>query len=97
MRLIGTPPPSPLLFPMHLFHPYENNAGPFDTGAEMRRILAWKPSVVVRYADYPAAEENPATAGPLRAYTARCRLWLRRRVIQVASMDDVLVYGDCRG
>lgn len=96
-RLLGSAPPSPLLFPMHLYHPYENNAGPFDTGAQMRRILAWKPTVVVRYADPSIARENPATAGLVRDYTAGCRLWFVQRVHQVFETAEVAVYGDCRG
>lgn len=88
-------PPSPLRFPMHLFHRYENNSGPFNTKAEVQRILAWKPTVVTLYSDMPSASQNPATTAMIRGYVAHCELWLRQPVRQVFATDEISVYGNC--
>lgn len=96
-RRLESFPPSPLQYPMHLFFPYEDNASQFDTAAEMRRILAWRPTVVVMYRDFPAAQENPRTSPMLRSYVARhCREWFTGRAIQAFRENELVVYGDCR-
>lgn len=96
-RQLDSFPPSPLLFPMHLFFPYEDNAGPHDTAAEVRRILAWQPTVVIKYHDFPAWKENPRTSGMINDYLARCRLWFTAPAVQVFGTNETAVYGDCGG
>lgn len=90
-------PPSPLLDNFHLYFPPENNASRLDTRAEMLRNLAWRPTVVILFDDWPAAEENPRTAPLVRAWAAQhCRLWFRRPFHEVFRSYKLAVYGDCR-
>ncbi|NBC35569.1 hypothetical protein GTZ99_03250 [Novosphingobium sp. FSY-8] len=93
--LVGAPPPSPLLDNFHLYFPPENNTSPWDTGAEMARILAWRPSVVVTYHDWPAAEENPRTASQVRAYVGACRHWGTYHYAEAVQSFAIDVWGDC--
>lgn len=94
-RLLDSYPPTPLLYPMHLFFPYEDNVSARDTADEMRRILAWKPNVVVMYNDYPATLENPRTSPLVRDYVSHCRFWFTREVRQVFATMNLAVYGNC--
>lgn len=89
-------PPSPLLDNFHLYFPPEDNVSRLDTRAEVLRNLAWQPSVVVVFADWPANEENPRTAPLVRGYAARnCRLWFTRPFREVFRSYRLAVYGDC--
>ncbi len=95
--MVGSFPPSPLLASFHLYFPAEDNVSPFDTAAEMRRNLAWQPTVVVLNHAWPSDQENARTAPLVRAYVReRCRLWGTRKWREVFEVHEVDVYGDCR-
>jgi hypothetical protein len=94
-REVGSTPPTALLFPMHLFHAYESRTSPVDPAVEMRRILAWQPSVVVKYRDLALGQENPETLRLIERYVAQCRPWFTRPVPEVFSSHEIIVYGDC--
>lgn len=88
-------PPSPLLFPMHLFHRPERNTSHLDTAAEVRKILAWNPTVVVTAADFPRAEDNPETTALVSAYLRRCRDRLERRIIDYYGPQTIAIHSRC--
>ncbi len=93
-RQLGAYPPSPLYYPLHLYFPPEHNVSHLDTGGEMRRILAWRPSVVVTFHAYPDYEENQTTARLVHGYTAsHCTLWFTRRLYEVYASHLVDVWG----
>ena len=85
-RQIGTYPPSPLYYPLHLYFPAEHNVSHVATGEAMRAIIAWRPTAVVTYHANPASEENPATAGLVHGYIkAHCQLKATRQFPEVYS------------
>jgi hypothetical protein len=43
----GAPFATPLVFPEHLLNPLERNVSHLDTGAEIRRVLAQRPGVII--------------------------------------------------
>jgi hypothetical protein len=67
----GATPPSPLTFPEHLINPLERNVSLIDTDAEIDRILAKHPGVVV----WPDHFERIPQTDKLRATNA----WLTRK------------------
>ena len=93
--LLGVYPPSPLLDNFHLYFPFENNVSPFDTAAETRRDLAWRPNVVLTYHNWPATEENPRSAALVHAYLRQCRLWRTLTYAEAVQSVSVDVWGDC--
>ncbi|GGC21933.1 hypothetical protein GCM10011371_06960 [Novosphingobium marinum] len=93
--LAGSHPPSPLTFPAHLFHRPENDVSHLDTGEETDRILDWRPSVVIKAAEFPEGALNLETSRKVNAYVEGCRLWFTREVIDYYSRYDVQIYGDC--
>lgn len=90
-------PPSPLIFPLHLFYQPEDNASHVDTAAEVSRILAWRPTVVVVSHDPPRSVLNPRTAPLVDRYLQGCRLWHTRTIVDYYGPQDVDVWGDCAG
>lgn len=94
-RRLGSTPPTPLLFPMHLFHIYERRSSPLDLATQMRHILAWRPSVVVKYHHMGPGQENPDTARLIERYIATCRPWFTKSVNEVFADHEIIVYGDC--
>jgi hypothetical protein len=88
-------PPSPLLDNFHLSFPFEHDTSHLKTDAEMARILAWQPQVVVLFDPYPGAYENPHTAPLVRAYVRRCQLWARAKFREAVQATPIAVYGDC--
>jgi hypothetical protein len=96
-RQIGTYPPSPLYYPLHLYFPVEHNVSHIPTADAMRKILAWRPTAVVTYHDFPAYEENPATAPLVHGYiAANCHLKATRRLPEVysAHLTDLWICPD---
>ena len=94
--LMGVWPPSPLLDNFHLYFPAEDNASGHDTAAETARDLAWRPSVVITYHDWPALQENARSAALVHAYTRRCRLWETVRYPEALfDAHTIDVWGDC--
>jgi hypothetical protein len=91
--LSGSKFPGPLPFPNHLHQLSERNVSQFDTLAEVKRLLALRPGVIV---DRNTAPTNHVTTNLVRAYEhAHCR-----RVASVAIEKDtqlyVEVWGHCR-
>lgn len=43
----GLNPPTPLMFPLHLDALPERNVSHLDTAGEVRRVLAWQPTIVI--------------------------------------------------
>lgn len=93
--LLGSYHPSPLFYPLHLYHPPENDTSYLDTGKEMARILAWKPNVVITFHDPLPREENSRTGPLVRAYLRQCRLWFTRTVHEAYGPRLIDVFGDC--
>lgn len=93
--LAGAAPPSPLLDNFHLNFPFENNTSFLNTADEMKRILAWRPDVVVVYHGYDPAFENTRTAPLVRAYLRQCRLWRSAPYHEIAARMVLDIYGDC--
>ena len=90
--MTGSPFPTPLAFPNHLYQAEERDVSHIPTLPEVRRLLAARPGVVV---DRTFPHTNRQTDRLVRAYIAiNCR--------PMASMKDrwghtVTVYGLCRG
>ena len=94
--LTGSYPPTPLIFPLHLFYQPENNTSHLDTAGEVRKVLAWQPSVVVMQPDLPRDLLNPDTVGPVEAYVAaHCRKWFTRTLWDRYGTKNYAVFGDC--
>jgi len=93
--LMETYPPTPLFFPMHLSHRPERNTSHLDTAGEVRKVLAWQPTVVVTAADFPSSTYNPETSALVSAYVTHCRIWFTREIIDFYGPQSVKVYGDC--
>lgn len=94
--LTGSTPPSPLLDNFHLYFPAENNTSHLDTAREMRRILAWRPTVVL-VGVMPPGDENLRTRALVDAYTAHCRAVDAIDYTEVEVTTRIIVYGDCQG
>ncbi|MFC3174488.1 hypothetical protein ACFOD9_09505 [Novosphingobium bradum] len=72
LALTGSAPPTPLLFAPHQFDEAEAASSGLDTMAEVRRVLAWAPQVVVMQEPLPARPLNAATVALVKAYVAQC-------------------------
>lgn len=94
--LLGSFPPTPLIFPMHLSSPPERNTSHLDTAGEMRKVLAWTPSVVVRSHDVPPHHLNRETAALLERYLSRCEFWFTRAIVDYYGPQKIDIYGNCR-
>ncbi|MGE3693241.1 MAG: hypothetical protein AB7F98_17840 [Novosphingobium sp.] len=95
-RQFDTYPPTPLIYPLHLYFPAENNVSHLDTAGEVHKVLAWRPSVVVFYHGADPKAVNPRTGPLVRDYVARnCRLWFTRELPELYVKQSVDVWGDC--
>jgi len=95
-RQFGSYPPTPLIYPLHLYFPAEDNVSHLDTAGEVRKVLAWRPSVVVFYHGANPAGVNPRTGPLVNDYVARnCRLWFTRELPELYVTQAVDVWGDC--
>ncbi len=91
------PFPSPLAFPPHLNHAIERNASGLDTSAEVRRMLAAKPGVVVITRDIRDAPLNYETAALVSAYVAvHCAKAREMDVPELLRSDHLIIWGNCR-
>jgi hypothetical protein len=88
-------PPTPLIFPVHLFHLPERNASHLDTAGEVGKILAWKPTVVITAHDDPGDLVNRETEVLVRRYRSVCRFWFTRTIIDIYGPQKIDVYGNC--
>ena len=85
--LTGSWPPTPLIFPLHLYSQTEADVSPYPTMREVNKVLAWRPTtVVIRRKDPEEIMMNSETAGAVLAYVAHCR------TRQTAPLSDM--YGD---
>ena len=83
-RQIGRYPPTPLYYPLHLYFPAEHNVSHVATADAVSRMIAWRPTAVVTYHDYPRREENQASALLVHGYIAKnCQLKATRRLPEV--------------
>ena len=96
--LTGSYPPTPLIFPLHLYYQPENNTSHLSTEGELRKVLAWQPSVVVMQPDLPRDFLNPVTTALVEAYvTQHCRKWFSRKLWDRYGEKTYTVFGDCAG
>lgn len=93
--LLRSYPPTPLIFPMHLSSPPERNTSHLDTATQMRQVLAWSPSVVVRSHGVPPGHLNPETAALMEEYLTRCEFWFTRGIVDYYGPQRIDVYGNC--
>lgn len=70
---VGAYPPSPLIFPTHLFYAPERNTSHLDTAREVRKLLAWRPTVVVTFRDQPGLANHETQAMVLDYVGRYCR------------------------
>lgn len=95
--VLGTAPLTPLAFPPHLNGASENNVSHLDTINELRRVIAMRPTSVIRF-DIVKAGFNPATVALVDRYVAdHCKI--------AGSVDldeegvytrNVVVWSSCR-
>ena len=92
-RQLGVYPPSPLYYPLHLYFPAEHDVSHVGTANAVREILAWRPTAIVLYPDFPAREENQASAPLVHAYlAAHCKLATTRRIPEVYTAHFVALW-----
>lgn len=95
-RQFDTYPPSALYYPTHLGFDTERDVSHLRTEAELRRILAWRPSIVLTYGGKPALTDIPVTGPLVHAYVTRnCRLWFERELPEAYVSHRIQVWGDC--
>jgi hypothetical protein len=95
--LTGQPFPSPLAFPAHLYHAIERDVSHLSTLAEVRRVIATRPGVVVMTREPRDGPLNQDTFAVVLAYVeANCRLVSAVEAPERLRSDQVLVWGDCR-
>jgi len=92
---LGSYPPTPLIFPMHLFSEPERNTSHLDTAGEVRKVLAWRPTVVIVAHNFAHNQGNPETGALVTAYLARCQLWSTRPIIDYYGHHQIDIFGDC--
>lgn len=93
--LTGSKPPSPLLFPTHLFQIQERNTSHLNTKGEVAKILAWRPTVIVRAHGSMGNLTNPETSAMVENYTAGCRLWSTHTIVDYYGPQKIDIYGNC--
>lgn len=85
--------PTPLAFPNHLHQFEEQDVSHIPTIAELKRILAARPAVIV---DRNAVANNREAIGLIDDYVAKnCRVMASESMIEDWSVE-VTVYGQCR-
>lgn len=87
---------SPLVFPQHLNHAIEIDVSHLSTLAEIDRIVAAKPGVIVM-SRYPrSAPVNADARGHILTYArAHCRI-VGIEHVAIAPWDEFVIFGDCR-
>ena len=95
--LTGQPFPSPLAFPAHLYHAIERDVSHLSTLAEVQRVIATRPGVVVMTREPRDGPLNQETYAVVSGYVqANCRLVAEVDAPERLRADHVLVWGDCR-
>ncbi|MDE2301900.1 MAG: hypothetical protein KGK11_05010 [Sphingomonadales bacterium] len=94
--MTGQPFLSPLVFPPHLNHAIERDASHLSTIAEVRRVLALNPGVVVNTVKIRNGPANMETrAAVLRYIATRCHSRLVVKTYEALASPDIAVFGDC--
>lgn len=92
----NTRPLTPLMFGPHLSHAPEANVSHLDTNAEIERVLALKPGVIVMAPKERHLPANRDTRQMVLAYIeANCREVARIAMPMRLRADDIAVYGEC--
>lgn len=95
--MTGRPFPSPLAFPAHLYHSIEKDVSHLSTLAEVQRVVAARPGVVVMTSQPRDGPINTETYAVVSTYVkANCRLVAEAEAPERLRSDQVLVWGDCR-
>jgi hypothetical protein len=95
-RTFDSFPPSPLADNFHLYFDQEDNVSPFDTAGEVRKILAWRPTVVIMFAPGTFLSGNTRTVPLVQDYVnAHCQFWFQRPFREIYVTYKVNVYGNC--
>ena len=99
-EMVGSYPPTPLIFPMHLFNGAERNTSHLSTVDEVRKVLAGEPTIVVMArAARPLSPDqlsNPETGMLVKRYLAGCELLFTRSIIEYYGLREFDVFGRCR-
>ena len=91
------PFPSPLAFPAHLYHSIEKDVSHLSTLAEVERVIALRPEVVVMTKEPRDGPINAETHAVVLAYVrSSCRLVAEVEAPERLRSDHVLVWGQCR-
>lgn len=94
--MTGQPFPSPLAFPAHLYHLIERDVSHLGTLAEVERVIADRPGVVVMTSQPRDGPLNAETYAVVDRYVREnCRLVAETDVYERFRSDHVLVWGDC--
>lgn len=95
--MTAQPFPPPLAFPAHLYHGIEKDVSHLSTRAEVERVLAGHPGVVVMTREPRDGPINAETYALVSAYVeANCRLVDEVEAPERLRADTVLVWGECR-
>ncbi|XUU59876.1 hypothetical protein ACRAQ6_09875 [Erythrobacter sp. HA6-11] len=91
-----TRPLTPLMFGPHLSHAPEANVSHLDTSAEVARVLALRPGVIVMAPEERHLPANRETRTMVLEYiAANCREVARVSMPMRYRADEIAVYGDC--
>jgi hypothetical protein len=89
-------PPTPLAFPLHLDALPERNVSHLETSREVRRVLAWQPSIVITLHKQRRLV-NPETRDLVLGYVhAQCRSRSTRNLPNRHGDRMFDVWSDCR-
>ena len=95
--LTGHAFPTPLVFPHHLYHLIEKDVSHLSTQAEVQRVLAQRPGVVVTAPQPRQGPVNRETHDAVQAYIrAHCRKVLETDSPQWLTSSRMQVWADCR-
>lgn len=94
--MTGRPFPSPLAFPAHLYHAIEMDVSHLSTLAEVQRVIAARPGVVVMTREPRDGPINAETFAAVSGYVqAHCRIVTETDAPERLRSDRVIVWGDC--
>ncbi|TIX51843.1 hypothetical protein [Alteraurantiacibacter aquimixticola] len=88
-------PPSPLIFPLHLYYAPERDTSYLPTAGEVRRILAWRPHVVVTFPEQPDLADPELSAMVMSYVEAHCSDWGTRDLPDRYGVKSYRLWGDC--
>jgi hypothetical protein len=92
----GKPFMTPLVFPTHFAHLIEKDVSHLSTLAELKRVLALKPGVLVMAVKLRNGPDNEEAHQLALAYVGRnCRLIKVVPTLELQREDMIAVWGDC--